>query len=200
MEKTEDDILHTILVVDDEQPVCESLEMILEDHYYVLVAKTGEQAMRILKKQAVDLVILDVSMPGMGGMETLHRIMELSRSRPEVVMLSATDSARLGVQAVKKGAFDYITKPFDSNDLLEVIRKAMAKRALEQEVHYLRSEMEKLGGFGNIIGKSPQMREVFRLVEKVSQTGSNVLIAGASGTGKELVAREIGRASCRERV
>ncbi|NOY86768.1 MAG: sigma-54-dependent Fis family transcriptional regulator [Deltaproteobacteria bacterium] len=184
-------MLHTILVVDDEQPVCESLEMILEDHYYVLVAKTGEQAMRILKKQAVDLVILDVSMPGMGGMETLHRIMELSKSRPEVVMLSATDSARLGVQAVKEGAFDYITKPFDSNDLLEVIRKAMAKRALEQEVHYLRSEMEKLGGFGNIIGKSPQMREVFRLVEKVSQTGSNVLIAGASGTGKELVARAI---------
>ncbi|GBE14863.1 transcriptional regulatory protein ZraR [bacterium BMS3Abin14] len=191
MGKTEDDILYTILVVDDEQPVRESLEMILEDHYCVFMAKTGEQAMRRLKKQDVDLVILDVSMPGMGGMETLSRIMGLNRARPEVVMLSATDSARLGIKAVKEGAFDYITKPFDSNDIIEVIRKAMAKRALEQEVHYLRSEMEKLGGFGNIIGKSPQMREVFRLVEKVSQTGSNVLIAGASGTGKELVARAI---------
>ena len=180
-----------ILVVDDEQPVRESMEMILEDHYFVFMAETGEQALRVLKKRAVDLVVLDVSMPGMGGMETLNRIMELSRARPEVVMLSATDSARLGVQAVKEGAFDYITKPFDSQDLLEVIRKALEKRALEREVHYLRSEMEKLGGFGNIIGKSPQMREVFRLVGKVSNTGSNVLIAGESGTGKELVARAI---------
>jgi len=189
--KTEnEESLHTILLVDDEEPVRESLEILLEDRYYILQAQSGEKALKLLKKHQVDLVILDVTMPGMGGITTLEKITELPGA-PEVVMLSASDTARLGAQSVKMGAFDYIAKPFNSDDLLEVIRRALEKKRLEREVHYLRSEVEKLGGFGDIVGKSPPMKQVFRIVQKISQTDSNVLITGESGTGKELIARAI---------
>ncbi len=182
--------LHTILLVDDEEPVRASLELLLEDRYHILQAHTGEKALKIIRKNPIDLVILDVTMPGMGGITTLEKIAKLTNA-PEVVMLSASDTARLGAQSVKMGAFDYIAKPFDSDDLLEVIRRALEKKRLERELHYLRSEVEKLGGFGNIVGKSPLMKQVFRIVQKISRTGSNVLIAGESGTGKELIARAI---------
>ena len=102
----------TVLVVDDEAPVRESLETLLEDLFVVLKAETGEMAMKSLGESEVDLIILDVMMPGMGGMATLDAIMKLA-DPPEVIMLSAADSARLGVQAIKNGAFDYIAKPFD---------------------------------------------------------------------------------------
>ena len=182
--------LHSILIVDDEEPVRDSLELLLEDNYYIFTADSGEQALKILDRQSVDLVILDITMPGMGGMTALENIKSISPT-PEVVILSASDSARLGAQAVRKGAFDYITKPFDADDLMDVIRKALERNRLEREVHYLRSEVEKLGGFGDIIGKSPQMREIFRVVQKIARTDSNVLITGESGTGKELIARAI---------
>ncbi len=182
--------LHTILLVDDEEPVRASLELLLEDRYHILQAHTGEKALKIIRKNPIDLVILDVTMPGMGGITTLEKIAKLTNA-PEVVMLSASDTARLGAQSVKMGAFDYIAKPFDSDDLLEVIRRALEKKRLERELHYLRSEVEKLGGFGNIVGKSPLMKQVFRIVQKISRTDSNVLIAGESGTGKELIARAI---------
>ncbi len=190
MKRESEDSLHTVLLVDDEEPVRESLELLLEERYHILQAQSGEQALRLLKKSQVDLVILDVTMPGMGGITTLEKITQMPNA-PEVIMLSASDSARLGAQSVKTGAFDYIPKPFNSDELLEVVRRGLEKKRLEREVHYLRSEVEKLGGFGNIIGKSPPMKQVFRIVQKISQTDSNVLITGESGTGKELIARAI---------
>jgi len=190
MKRESEESLHTVLLVDDEEPVRESLELLLEERYHILQAQSGEQALRLLKKRQIDLVILDVTMPGMGGIATLEKITQMPNA-PEVVMLSATDSARLGAQSVKTGAFDYIAKPFNSDELLEVIRRALEKKRLKQEVHYLRSEVEKLGGFKDIIGKSPPMKQVFRIVQKISQTDSNVLITGESGTGKELIARAI---------
>ena len=117
----------TVLVVDDEAPVRESLETLLEDLFVVLKAENGEMAMKSLGESEVDLIILDVMMPGMGGMATLDSIVKLA-DPPEVIMLSATDSARLGVQAIKNGAFDYIAKPFDSSELLKVVEKALEKR------------------------------------------------------------------------
>ena len=129
-------------------------------------------------------------MPGIDGMETLSRIMKLP-APPEVVMLSATDSARLGIQAVKEGAYDYLAKPFDNEELKEVIKRALQRRSLEREVSFLRAEVEKLGGFGDMVGRSPMMLELFMVVEKVAQTNTSVLISGESGTGKELVARAI---------
>ncbi|MDT8365450.1 MAG: sigma-54 dependent transcriptional regulator [bacterium] len=180
----------TVLVVDDEAPVRESLETLLEDLFVVLMAENGEMAMQSLGESEIDLIILDVMMPGMGGMATLDAIMKLA-DPPEVIMLSAADSARLGVQAIKNGAFDYIAKPFDSTELLKVVEKALEKRQLKREVIYLRSEVVKLSGFSNIVGKSRGMQEVFRIVQQICKTDSNVLITGESGTGKELIARII---------
>lgn len=180
----------TVLLVDDEAPVRESLEMLLEERFTIAKAETGEKALRTLGKRRVDLVILDVIMPGMGGMATLDSIMKLD-DPPEVIMLSASDSARLGVQAIKNGAFDYIAKPFDSEELLEVTRKALEKRRLRTEVQYLRSEVVKLSGFSNIIGHSRGLKEVMRIVQRICNTDSNVLITGESGTGKEVIARAI---------
>lgn len=183
-------LTQTVLVVDDEAPVRESLETLLEDMFVVLKAENGERAMNSLSDSEVDLVILDVMMPGMGGMATLDSIMK-QPDPPEVIMLSAADSARLGVQAIKNGAFDYIAKPFDSNELLRVVEKALEKRRLQKEVKYLRSEVVKLSGFSDIVGNSKGMQEVFRIVQQICNTDSNVLITGESGTGKELIARAI---------
>ena len=178
----------TVLIVDDEAPVRESLEMILEERFDVVMVETGEKGMKVLRKRNVDLVVLDVTMPGMGGMATLDSIMDLE-DPPEVIMLSASDSARLGAQAIKNGAFDYIPKPFDSEELLEVARKALEKRRLRTEVQYLRSEVVKLSGFTNIVGRSRPMKEVLGIVQRICNTDSNVLITGESGTGKEVIAR-----------
>ncbi|MGD8353201.1 MAG: sigma-54 dependent transcriptional regulator [Pseudomonadota bacterium] len=184
------DMTRTVLIVDDEAPVRESLETLMEDYFMVLKAGDGEEAIKILRENDVDLVILDVMMPGIGGMATLDSIMKQS-DPPEVIMLSAADSARLGVQAVKNGAFDYIAKPFDSEEILKVSQKALEKRELQREVKYLRSEVVKLSGFSNIVGNSRGMQEVFRIVQQICNTNSNVLITGESGTGKELIARTI---------
>ena len=180
----------TILVIDDEEPVLESLEMLLEGSFRVLKADSGEKALRILRENDVQVAILDVMMPGMGGMAALDMIVSMP-DHPEVVMLSASDSARMGAQAIKNGAFDYIAKPFDSEELLEASRKALEKRRLKREVDYLRSEVVKLSGLGDIVGRSKGMQEVLRIVERICRTDSNVLITGESGTGKELIARTI---------
>ncbi len=182
--------LFKLLIVDDEESVRDSLELLLEESYRMYKAADGKEALDRIEDLGVDLVILDVTMPGIDGMETLSRIMKLP-APPEVVMLSATDSARLGIQAVKEGAYDYLAKPFDNEELKEVIKRALQRRSLEREVSFLRAEVEKLGGFGDMVGRSPMMLELFMVVEKVAQTNTSVLISGESGTGKELVARAI---------
>ncbi|MDF1537042.1 MAG: sigma-54 dependent transcriptional regulator [bacterium] len=180
----------TVLIIDDEESVRASLETLMEEHFIVLTSETGEKGLRKLREKNADLIILDVTMPGIGGMATLDTIMDMD-DPPEVIMLSASDSARLGVQAVRNGAFDYIPKPFDSEEIMEVARKALEKRRLRREIQYLRSEVVKLGGLSNIVGRSRAIKDVLRIVERICNTDSNVLITGESGTGKEVIARAI---------
>lgn len=179
-----------ILVVDDDEGTREALAEILEDDYDVICVDGGTAALDRLKEGTYDLVLLDLVMPEMDGIEALKKIKNHDQNI-DVIMVSATDRAREATASIKSGAYDYITKPFDADAILTAIDRAMQKRSLEQEVHYLRSEVAIKFDEHHIIGASQGMKTVFSIINKVAGTVSNVLITGASGTGKELVARAI---------
>ena len=179
-----------ILIVDDDEGTREVLEVILEDDYNVACAADGQVALDKLNREAFDLVLLDLIMPGMDGIETLKRIKAYDK-QIDVIMVSATDRAREATAAITSGAYDYITKPFDADAILTAIERALQKRSLEQEVRYLRSEVALRFDETRIIGESRPMQAVFSLIKKVAGTSSNVLITGETGTGKELAARAI---------
>ena len=180
-----------ILVVDDEEIVLKSCRKILEDgKYEVVTALSGKDAFDILQKEPIDIVITDIKMPGMDGMEVLEKIKE---EYPDilVIMITGYSTVQSAVQAMKLGAFDYIPKPFTPDEVLVVVEKALEKKSLIYENIYLRKELEAKYGFDNIIGSSPKMQEVYKLIRKVAPTDSTILIRGESGTGKELIARAI---------
>ncbi|MBI5468056.1 MAG: sigma-54-dependent Fis family transcriptional regulator [Deltaproteobacteria bacterium] len=185
-----------LLVVDDEKNIRDMLELILAEHYDVLFAENGTEALKAVKTKPVDMVLMDVNLPGrdglpgMDGLRTLELVKEFD-PETEVVMLSGENSAQQAVSALKKGAYDYITKPFDSEDLLLTLKRLSERLKLKNEVGYLKEELRGHTGQGEIISRSPRMRTVFELINAVSQTSSSVLITGESGTGKELVARAI---------
>jgi len=179
-----------ILIVDDDEGTREALEVILEDDYDVACAADGRVALDKLNREAFDLVLLDLIMPGMDGIETLKRIKAYDK-QIDVIMVSATDRAREATAAITSGAYDYITKPFDADAILTAIERALQKRSLEQEVRYLRSEVALRFDETRIIGESRPMKAVFSMINKVAGTSSNVLITGETGTGKELAARAI---------
>ena len=180
-----------ILVVDDEEIVLKSCRKILEGGgHHVFTALSGQKAFELLEKEPLDIVITDIKMPGMDGMEVLEGIKE---KYPDilVIMITGYSTVQSAVQAMKLGAFDYIPKPFSPDEVLVVVEKAMEKKSLIYENIYLRKELEAKYGFDNIIGSSPKMQEVYKLIRKVAPTDSTVLIRGESGTGKELIARSI---------
>jgi DNA-binding NtrC family response regulator len=187
-----------IMIVDDDQGTREALEEILEDDYDVVCVKDGRAAVKKIKEEVFDLVLLDLVMPGMDGIETLDRIKRHDQTI-DVIMVSATDRAQEATASIKSGAYDYITKPFDPVNILTTIERVMQKRSLELEVRYLRSEVASKTEQNKIIGQSRPMKAVFSLIKKVAGTSSNVLITGESGTGKELVARAIHHQSPRSR-
>jgi len=181
-----------ILIVDDEAPIREMLQRGLTQigGYSAEVAQNGQEAIEKFEKDIFDLVLTDLKMPEMDGLELLKLI---KGTRPEVIviMMTAYGSIETAVEAMKVGANDYITKPVDFNELLIHISKAQKEDLLLKENRLLRMEVRKKFEFDNIIGKSKKMQEVFSLIEKVSPSSSTVVIYGGSGTGKELVAKAI---------
>ena len=184
------EIKPVVLIVDDELGARQSLEVVLEDRYEVLSTGSGCEALEIIKKTCIDVVLLDVHMPDMDGLEVLRRIREHEDSM-DVIMVSALNLARKAVDAIKLGAYDYITKPYEPEDLLSTVDRAINKQRLHRQVTLLRKEVDECRGFDQIISQNKKMLEIFDLIKKVAYTSTNVLISGESGTGKELVARSI---------
>ncbi len=180
---------HTILIVDDEESLRKSLTMVLEGKFNVLTAKDGKEALEAVQKKTVDLVLLDIRLPEIDGIEVLERIKQIDETIV-VIMLTAVLTVNTAVQAMKRGAYDYITKPFNIDELLALVSKAIEKRDLLKENIYLKSELFE-AAFEKIIGKSGVMQEIFKIIDDVSGSNATVLIYGESGTGKELVARAI---------
>ena len=179
-----------ILAADDEEGAREALEIVLEDDYELVSVASGSSALAKIKEQPFDVVFLDITMPELDGISTLKLIKEYDESI-DVIMISALDSAREAAAAMKCGAYDYITKPYEAEEILSTLERVLKKRSLEQEVRYLRSEVAGLFEKFQIVSKSQAMQVIFGIIDKVAQTTSNVLITGESGTGKELVARAI---------
>ncbi|MFQ5736407.1 MAG: sigma-54-dependent transcriptional regulator [Thermodesulfobacteriota bacterium] len=179
-----------VLVVDDEEDIRRTLTLLLEQQYDVMAVGTGTEAIDVVMSRGVDIVLMDINLPGMDGIEALVRIKEVD---PDVgvVMLSASNSVKQAVFALRKGAYDYITKPFDFDELLLTLQRYLEKLTLENEVEYLKEEISSKFSMGEIKSVAPSMRRIFELMRRVSRTTSSVLITGESGTGKELVARGI---------
>ena len=181
----------TVLVVDDERSMRELLGIVLRrEGHHVLVAENGTQAMAVIEKMPVDLLVSDIQMPDMGGIDVLRAA---RAANPELagVMITAFASADTAVEALRLGASDYLTKPFDIDELKIVVRRALERRQLKQENVLLKRVLHTRHHFANIIGRSDAMLGVFTLVETIAPTSSTVLITGESGTGKELAARAI---------
>ena len=180
-----------ILIVDDEAAMRESLkDWLMEDGYEVNSAESGEAAVKMAAERNWDIVLLDLKMPGMDGIETLEKIKELNPDT-EVLMMTAYATVDTAVQAMKEGAFDYLVKPFDPDEVEIQIKKIVEHKDLVVQNILLRKKLEEKYHYDEIIGKSDAMQEVFDLIERVAPTDSTVLITGESGTGKELVAQAI---------
>lgn len=186
-----------ILVVDDEKSMRDSMHMLLKDRYDVFLAASGKEAIRIVKKNSIDLALLDIRLPEIDGIEVLKIIKGIDDSI-EVIMVTAVIMVGKAVEALRHGAYDYITKPFDIQSLTEQVGKVMEKRALLKENLSLRKLIESDYQFEKIIGKTPEIREIFKVIDDIARSNSTVLVTGESGTGKELVARAIHNRSPRK--
>ena len=183
--------MEKILIVDDEQSLREVLSIMLKRAGYAVTSVAdGEEAVEQLQKEIFDLVITDLRMPKVDGMEVLKAV---KSSSPETVVLiiTAFATADSAVEAMKQGAYDYLTKPFQVDEVQLIIRNALEKRRLSTENMLLKREMASQSSFAQLVGQSEAMQKVFDVVRKVADSKSNVLICGESGTGKELVARAI---------
>lgn len=177
-----------ILVIDDERSIRNTLKDILEfEKYKVEVAEDGFKALELIKTIDYDVILCDIKMPGMDGIEVLQKIEELKPDTP-VVMISGHGNIDTAVESIKKGAFDFIEKPLDLNRLLITLRNAMDKSTLLTETKVLRKKVSKRF---EMVGSSPSIQKVMDMVDRVAPTDARVLITGSNGTGKELVARRL---------
>ena len=181
-----------ILVVDDEHLIRWSLEQsLLKQGYDAITAATGEDALKVVQEEAPELILLDIQLPGLDGLEVLERVKEIDEDIL-VIMVTALGVLETAVKAMRMGAYDYINKPFNLDELSIIIKKALETKELRKEVAHLRSTQSSKYGIDHIIGGSSHMHQVLEMVRKVAQSdASTVLIQGESGTGKELIARAI---------
>ncbi len=188
----------TILIIDDERPIRNSLRDILEyEKMKIDDAADGREALELLQKNKYDLALCDIKMPGMDGIELLEKMMKINPDMP-VIMISGHGNIETAVEALKKGAFDFIEKPIDLNRLLVSVRNALDRKSLVEETKTLRKKIPS-GIDSPIIGQSPQIKKVLDMIEKVAPTEARVLITGPNGTGKELIAHQIHKLSQRSK-
>jgi len=181
----------SILIVDDEESVRESLySWFIEDGYHVNSAENAKTALSMLETESYDIILADIKMPGMDGLEMLRRIKQI-KADSIVIVMTAFATVDTAVQALKDGAFDYITKPFDPDDLSHLIRNASKQISLVEENETLKNKLVSLENVEDLIGKSASIKVVLKEIESVAQSNSSVVITGESGTGKELVAKAI---------
>ncbi|MCO6511936.1 MAG: sigma-54-dependent Fis family transcriptional regulator [Aridibacter famidurans] len=189
--------LHNVLVVEDEELMRNILRELLEDEGYgVLTADSAESALELFAGDGVSVTITDIKMSGMDGLELLDSLKAVDENAL-VIIMTAYSSVDSAVAALRKGAYDYVTKPFVNEDLIQTVRNAIRMRELFSENRVLRRELDRSYSFSEIIGNSEALQSVFRIVEKVADSNANVLIQGESGTGKELVARALHRRGSR---
>ena len=188
-----------ILIVDDEEVLRDVLDVVLRrEGFEIIAASTGEEALSVLDTEEVDLVILDVMLPGISGIDTLRAI-RISNPTLPVIVITAFSSIDGAIDAMKQGAFHYIPKPFKNEEVVLTVNKALEQRRLSHENERLKSELSEKYSYANIIGKSETMRKLFDLIRLAAPSRSNILVQGESGTGKELVAKAIHHASPRAR-
>jgi DNA-binding NtrC family response regulator len=181
---------YCILIVDDDESMRDTLEAILQREYDILKAPDGQTALRLVTEHEINVVLLDMMLPDMSGLDVLKQIKDRF-SDIEVIMITVVKEVEAAVQAMKQGAFHYMTKSFDYDEVLALVEKAIERRRDAREILYLRTEMKQFMEGEFIIGRSARMREIHELVKKVAPLPATVLILGESGTGKQLLARYI---------
>ena len=185
-----------VFVVDDKESMLKMLSQLLSPDYVVSTFSAARPALEQLERQQVDLVLSDIRMPGMDGMELLREVKEKSPGT-EVILMTAFATVSQAVEAVKAGAYNYLTKPFEPDELKIALEKALERKRLREETRILKEQVEERYGFPNIIGESEALEDAFKLAGKAGQSDATVLLTGESGTGKELFARAIHSASDR---
>ncbi len=182
--------MECVLIVDDDEGARESLRIALRDRYDIALTASGEDGLALLKRRHVDVVLLDILMPGLDGLAVLKEIRKQHKN-VETIMVSATTCVQKAIDAMKLGAYNYIVKPFDVSELRMIVEQAARSKRLQAEVSYLRSQVNLNRSSDRIIGSSAGMLSVIQKIEQVADSRASVLITGESGTGKELVARRL---------
>jgi two-component system, NtrC family, response regulator AtoC len=194
-----DSLQPTILIVDDEKHTRDGLRRLLEDEYDTYVAEDIRGAMDVLEREPIELMLTDLRLGGDDGMKLIERALKLPHP-PICIMMTAYGSVDTAVEAMKRGAYDFVTKPLNLDKVEMLIARALASRKMEQENRTLRQQVDERYGLENIIGESPALREVLDTVRQVAPSSANVLIEGESGTGKELAAQAIHNLSRRNKA
>jgi len=186
----------TLLVIDDEESMLTTFKSVLKNDYELVLLSNGANALTALKENNIALVLLDLMMAGVNGLDTLRAIKDFDR-QVAVIMVTAAHDIKLAVKAIKLGAYDFLTKPFEAEGLIATINQALEKRSLVRENLYLKQVLAEKGYQWDLIGRSAPAQKIFALIDKAARVNSTVLITGESGTGKELVAHAIHKSSAR---